>query len=73
LGTHAGRRSWTAIGRSREFLRDLREKMAESRAVLNGLVGDLPNEWLDERPDFVANANETLDRSTTLKFWAELG
>ena len=73
LDTHAGRRSWTAIGRSREFLRDLREKMAESRAVLNGSVGDLPDEWLDERPDFVANANETLDRSTTLKFWAELG
>lgn len=73
LGAHAGRRSWTAIGRSREFLQDLREKMARSREVLNGLVGDLPDEWLDERPDFVAGANRTLDRSANPQFWAELG
>lgn len=73
LAVHAGRRSWMTIGKSKEFTSDLVGKMAEARDVLNGLVGDLPDEWLDERPAFVAEAFAMLDRSMTAEFWGELG
>jgi len=73
LAVHAGRRSWQAIGRSNSFIPGLVGKMATSRLAFNAMVGDLPDEWIEERPDFSAIAAARLDRYLTTEFWAELG
>lgn len=73
LAVHAGRRSWQAIGRSNSFIPGLLLKMATARLAFNALVGDLPDEWVEDRPGFTAAAAAMLDRCVTPEFWAELG
>lgn len=73
LISHAGRRSWMGVGRQPDFRASLRERMAIARARLNEVEGHLPDEWLDELPNFLANADAILDRYQTTNFWTELG
>lgn len=73
LAVHAGRRSWQAVGRSNSFIPGLSAKMATARLAFNALIGDLPDEWVEERPHFTATAAAMLDRYMTPEFWAELG
>lgn len=73
LAVHAGRRSWQAVGRSDSFIPRLAEKMKTARLALDALVGDLPYEWVEDRPGFTVAVAAMLDRCDTPEFWAELG
>ncbi len=73
LAVHAGRRSWYTMRKNGDFVPRLSEKMGSARLEFNALVGDLPYEWIEERPGFAAAAAATLDRCDKPEFWAELG
>ncbi len=72
LVTHAGLKGWKATGRSTGFIPNLQDRMRSAREVLDQLLGDLPDEWTDERPDFLGTLGTILDRSEAKDFWAEL-
>lgn len=73
LTSHAGRRSWLSVGKRPDFLNALRDNMALARERYSDLISELPDEWLEKVPDFLAGADAILDRSETDNFWAELG
>ncbi len=73
LAVHAGRQSWRVVSKREGFVPRLLEKMKEARLTFNALVGDLPYEWVEERPGFAVGAAAILDRCDTPEFWAELG
>lgn len=72
LAVHAGRRAWQAVGRSNGFMRRMSEIMAAARLEFNALVTELPEEWIDQCPEFVDTATRILDRFNVPQFWAEL-
>lgn len=73
LGVHAGRRSWQSVGKNSSFRTMLLGKMQTARLAFDALVSDLPEQWIEERPDFTAVAATMLNRCDAPEFWAELG
>lgn len=73
LAYHAGRRSWSTIGKDGKFLSGLYDAMQIARRELDAALRYLPDEWIDERPNFIETMHATLDRVMTKRFWAELG
>ncbi|WP_152524742.1 HipA family kinase [Novosphingobium lindaniclasticum] len=72
LPLHVGHQSWRSLDRRKEFSFGLRERMLRAKDELNVVADCLPDEWLEQEPDLIDHALETLDRVSGNEFWDEL-
>lgn len=73
LPGHIGSRCWRALKGDSDFRHDLLVKFAKALNDFDSFTDELPDEWLDERPDLPQIMQERLHRINTEAFWAELG
>jgi hypothetical protein len=70
---HAGSEAWKQCGASPDFRRDLSEKLMYGLSRFSSIVEALPDEWVEDEPDFPAFMAGCLNRLNTSDFWAQLG
>ena len=73
LRLHACRGAWLEARRDLVFRGELERRMRYAMTMVANLEAELPEEWIDDEPDFMAYARTALDRMNQPDFWAELG
>ncbi|QSR17496.1 hypothetical protein CA833_09920 [Novosphingobium sp. KA1] len=72
LSTHVGYPSWRNLDGRLQFSENLKASMLRARDKVQNISDSLPDEWLEEEPDFVDHALEALERVDGSEFWDEL-
>lgn len=72
LHLHVGHQSWKSLEGRKEFSVSLRERMLRAFDQVPAVADCLPDEWVEQEPELIDHALDTLCRVIGPEFWDEL-